>query len=230
MAARTDNTIVAMPSYNEARTIGVIIRDIVKMGISVLVIDDGSADNTEHMALDSGAMVMRNRKNFGKGFSIREGIKYVLKKTNFEWMIIMDADGQHHAEDIPALMEATRGEGSEPDIVIGNRMLNSEPMPPMRYLTNRFMSRVVSGICRQDIPDTQCGYRIIKVSSLEKLELTSKKYDIDSEMLITAAAKNMIIRSVPVQTIYGEEISKIRPIRDTLRFMTLILKHHLDRR
>ncbi|MFH1837354.1 MAG: glycosyltransferase family 2 protein [Candidatus Omnitrophota bacterium] len=230
MAARTDNTIVVIPSYNEARTIGTIVRDIVRTGVSVLVVDDGSTDNTERIALDSGAMIMRNRKNFGKGFSIREGIKYVLKKTTFKWMIMMDADGQHLTEDIPVLMEATRGEDIEPDIIIGNRMIDSGPMPPTRYLTNRFMSWVISGICRQYIPDTQCGYRIIKVSSLEKLELTSKKYDIDSELLMRAADKKMIIKSVPVQTVYGEEISKIKPIRDTLKFLKLILKHYLNKR
>ncbi|MDP8259273.1 MAG: glycosyltransferase family 2 protein [Candidatus Aadella gelida] len=229
MAARTENTIVIMPSYNEARTIGTIVRKIAGMGVSVLVIDDGSSDNTERVALDAGAMVMRNRKNFGKGFSVREGIKYVLKKTTFEWMIIMDADGQHPTEDIPVLIDATKGDWKEPDIVIGNRMKNAKSMPLIRYLTNRFMSWVVSGICRQHIPDTQCGYRIIKISSLAKLELTSKKYDIDSEMLMEASAKGMMIKSVPVQTIYGEETSKIRPLRDALKFLWLILRHRTGR-
>ncbi|MBU1084190.1 MAG: glycosyltransferase family 2 protein [Candidatus Omnitrophota bacterium] len=229
MAARKDNTIAVMPSYNESRTIGAIVRDIANLGVSVLVIDDGSSDSTERIALDAGAMVMRNRKNFGKGFSVREGIKYVLKKTNFEWMIIMDADGQHPAEDIPVLMEATRSGDREPDIVIGNRMHNTRAMPPLRYLTNRFMSWVLSGICGQYIPDTQCGFRIIKVRALERLRLTSKKYDIDSEMLMDAAARNMIIRSVPVQTIYGEETSRIKPVRDTVKFLSLIIKHRFNK-
>ncbi len=226
MGSRIDNTAVIIPSYNESRTIGSTVKDIVKMGLSVIVIDDGSTDNTECIALDNGAIVMRNRQNFGKGFSIREGIKYILKKTNFEWTIIMDADGQHHVEDIHVLMEATNVTGEEEvDLVIGNRMGNTEAMPPVRYWTNRIMSWVISGMCHQDIPDTQCGYRLVKIGVLEKLKLTSKKYDIDSEMLIQAAANKLNIKSAFVRTIYGEEVSEIKPVRDTIRFLSLILRH-----
>ncbi len=224
MESRVGNTIVVIPSYNEARTIGRIVLDIVKMGLSVLVIDDGSVDSTERIALDSGAMVIRHRQNLGKGFSVREGIKHVLEKTNFEWMIIMDGDGQHHTEDIPILMGATRAGGT--DIVIGNRMLYPKTMPSVRYWTNRFTSWVVSGACKQRIPDTQCGYRLIRTDALKKMKLTSDKYDIESEMLLQAAEDNMKIRSVPIRTIYGEETSEINPIRDTVKFFRLIFRHH----
>ncbi len=224
MGSRIDNTIVVIPSYNEARTIGGIVRDIVKMGMSVLVVDDGSVDSTERAALDNGAMVLRNRHNLGKGLSIREGIKYVLAKTNFEWMITMDADGQHHTEDIPVLMKAA--EEDDVDIVIGNRMLETKTMPSLRYWTNRFTSWVVSQICRQDIPDTQCGYRLFRVSTLKNMELISEKFDIESEMLIEAAEKRFKMKAVPIQTIYGREVSAIKPIRDTIKFFTLVLRYH----
>ena len=83
MGSRIDNTIVVIPSYNESRTIGEIVRSTVSMGMSVLVIDDGSQDNTERIALDNGAMVIRNTENKGKGRSVREGFRHVLDKTNF---------------------------------------------------------------------------------------------------------------------------------------------------
>jgi glycosyltransferase involved in cell wall biosynthesis len=227
MEARIDNTIVVIPSYNEARTIGEIVRGVVRMGMTVLVIDDGSSDMTERIALDNGAMVIRHRDNLGKGFSIREGIRHVLEKTRFEWMIMMDGDGQHHTEDIVSLMKATFGDCGEVDIVTGNRMQETADMPPVRYLTNRFMSWVISGICGQFIPDTQCGYRLIRVNALRDLTLTSEKYDIESEMLMRIAGKGGKIASVPIRTIYGEETSDIHPARDTLRFFNLILTHHL---
>ncbi|MBL7072822.1 MAG: glycosyltransferase family 2 protein [Candidatus Omnitrophica bacterium] len=229
MESGKNNTIVIIPSYNEARTIGGIVLDIVRMGLSVLVIDDGSTDNTERAALDNGALVLRNRKNIGKGFSVREGVKYVILKTNFEWVVIMDGDGQHHTEDIPGLMKATEQE-VKPDIVIGNRMLETKTMPSIRYITNKFMSWLISGICRQYIPDTQCGYRLINVNALKKLKLTSKKYDIESETLILAAEMKMKITSVPIQTIYGAEVSKIKPIRDMAKFCMLIYRHHFKRK
>lgn len=226
MESGIGNTIVVIPSYNESRTIGNIVQGIVKRGLSVLVVDDGSVDSTERIALDNGAMVIRHRQNLGKGFSVREGIRHVLEKTNFAWMIIMDGDGQHHAEDIPILMGATRLE--DVDIVIGNRMMYPKTMPSVRYWTNRFTSWLISGMCRQHIPDTQCGYRLIRVNVLKKMKLTSEKYDIESEMLIQAAESDLKIKSVPIRTIYGEETSEINPIRDTVRFFKLILKYHFN--
>ena len=225
MESRSDNTIVVIPSYNEARTIGVIVRNIVAMDMSVLVIDDGSIDATERVALDNGAMVLRHKRNLGKGFSIRQGIKHVLDKTNFEWMIMMDGDGQHHTEDIPVLTAGTQSK--DVDVVTGNRMQQAEAMPSLRYWTNRFMSCVISGICHQNIPDTQCGFRLIKVAALRKIKLLSEKYDIESEILIESARCGFKIKSVPIQTIYGEETSQINPVRDTIRFFSLVFKHYV---
>jgi glycosyltransferase involved in cell wall biosynthesis len=224
MESRTDNTIVIIPSHNEARTIGRIVRDIVKIGLSALVIDDGSYDNTEREALDAGAMVKRNTRNLGKGISIRKGIRYIFDKTKYEWMVMMDGDGQHDPADIPALMEATH-EGKV-DIVIGNRMTQTHAMPFSRYWTNKFTSWVLSRMCGQEIPDSQCGYRLIRIDALRGLKLTSAKYDIESEIIIEAAEENLKIKSVPIRTIYGEETSGIHPVRDTIRFFSLVKKYH----
>jgi glycosyltransferase involved in cell wall biosynthesis len=223
MKAEVSNTIVILPSYNESRAIGKIVKDIAGLGMTALVIDDGSVDDTGGVALDAGAIVIRNKVNKGKGYCVRVGIDHVMKKTTFDWIIIMDGDGQHHTEDIPAFMKAT-GE-SYVDIVNGNRMFNTETMPLVRYVTNRFTSWMISRLCKQYIPDSQCGYRMVSIDALKHLNLCSDKYDIESEMLIQAAEKNMVIKSVPIQTIYGEEKSEINKIRDTLRFFALIMRH-----
>ncbi len=223
MRATKDNTIVLIPSYNEEREIGKIVRDIVKMGLNALVVDDGSSDNTQKEALDNGALVIRNRQNSGKGYSLREGFKYVFEKMKYEWLLMMDGDGQHHTEDIPVLMAATAD--SDVDIVSGNRMQFTKNMPLARYLTNRFTSWVLTKMCKQDMPDSQCGFRLIRLEALKKIDLTSDKYDIESEMLIEAARFDLKIRSVPIRTIYGEEASKIHPIKDTINFFKLIFKY-----
>ncbi|MBD3380545.1 MAG: glycosyltransferase [Candidatus Omnitrophica bacterium] len=228
MEARVNNTLVVIPSYNEARAIGQIVADIVDMGMSVLVIDDGSTDNTEKAALDAGAMVIRHKVNLGKGYSVREGFKYAMEKLSFEWMIMMDGDGQHHTEDIPIFLNATHS--SDCTIVNGNRMLSTGEMPVVRFFTNRFMSGMISLICGQRIPDTQCGFRLIKVEALRKLDLVSDNYDIESEMLMQASRKGMKVKSVPIRTIYGEEISEIHPVKDTLRFFRLIWRFILSGR
>jgi len=223
MVPEIGNTIVVIPSYNEAKTIGSLVRDLVEMGMSVLVVDDGSIDATERIALDSGAMVIRHTRNLGKGYSIRRGVEYVANKTKFEWVVLMDGDGQHHTEDILPLMEGAR-EG-DVDMVTGNRMQYTENMPIIRYLTNRFTSFIISSMCHQAIPDTQCGYRLVKAGALEQLKLESARYDVESEMLIKAARCGLKIRSVPVQTIYGDETSEINPVRDTIRFFYLVVRY-----
>ena len=130
-----------------------------------------------------------------------------------------------HSAPFDAMVQVLEG---EVEIVIGNRMLQTKTMPSHRYWTNRFTSWIVSKICKQEIPDTQCGYRLIKTSALAHMELISEKYDIDSEMLIQAAQKKLKIISVPIQTIYGDEVSEINPLTDTIRFFKLIFKHHLE--
>ena len=223
MEATVNNTIVVIPSYNEALTIGSIVRDVTGMGFNVLVIDDGSSDNTRAEALDNGAMVIRNKKNLGKGGSIRKGVRHVLEKTNYKWMILMDGDGQHHSEDILVFLEATSN--NDVDIVVGNRMTATKNMPTVRYWTNRFTSYITSKICRQKIPDSQCGYRLIRVEALKNVTLSSDNYDIESELLIEVSRAGLKIVSVPVQTIYGDEISEIHPVRDALRFFGLIFRN-----
>jgi glycosyltransferase involved in cell wall biosynthesis len=224
MGPKIDNTVIVIPAYNEARTIGSIARDLVGTGFSVLVVDDGSQDGTEREALDNGAMVIRNKTNLGKGLSVREGAKYVIDKTNFKWIVLMDGDGQHHPEDIPSLMNAAHA--GDVDIVIGNRMDETKSMPSVRYWTNRFTSFVTSRLCGQRIPDSQCGFRLVSVSAVKKMELMTDRYDIESEMLIEAARHRMKILSVPVKTIYGDEVSQVHPVHDTIRFFGLIFRHY----
>ena len=223
MAAIKETTIVIIPSYNEGRTIGSIVRDIVAIGFNVLVIDDGSSDNTQKEALDNGAMVIRNKENIGKGRSIREGFKYVIGKMNYEWIVLMDGDGQHDPEDIMVLTNATLT--SDAELVLGSRMTYTKNMPFVRHMTNKFMSWIISCISKQRIPDSQCGFRLLSVKALQGLELTSTKYDIESELIIEAARSGNKIISVPVKTIYGDEVSEINPVEDAIRFFSLIFKY-----
>jgi glycosyltransferase involved in cell wall biosynthesis len=216
-------TIALIPSYNEARAIGAVVQELVKMGITPLVIDDGSVDDTEREARANGAQVIKNKTNMGKGRSLREGINYVLGKTEYTWAVLMDGDGQHHPGDIPGLLEAAERENA--DMVLGNRMSQTKNMPLVRLLTNKFTSFVVSSLAGHKIHDSQCGFRLIKISSFKGVELVADKYDIESEMIIEAARKKMKIVSAPVRTIYGDEVSKIHPFKDTIRFIKLVRRY-----
>lgn len=150
-----------------------------------------------------------------------KGFDYALK-NGFDTVICMDGDGQHLPEDIPFFLQTAKNTGSA--IIIGNRMTRTKSMPWIRVITNKFMSRLISYVTKQNIPDSQCGFRLIKKELLVKMKLTTLKYEIESEVLIKAARLGFIIASVPIKTVYRSENSRINPFIDTLRFFRYIIK------
>lgn len=212
---------VLIPSYNEAKTIGGIVKNLRDRHFAVYVVDDGSVDETASRAKASGAVVVVHQKNRGKGASLIEGFKHIMKR-DFDAVIVMDGDGQHRVEDIDNFLEKINQ--TKADIVIGNRMSDTSSMPYVRIRTNRFMSGLISRMAGQRIPDTQCGFRLIKKYVLKKIKLNSAHYDIESELIIKAAREGFKIESVPVKTVYQDEVSRINPIVDTIRFIILMMK------
>ncbi|MFA5286892.1 MAG: glycosyltransferase family 2 protein [Candidatus Omnitrophota bacterium] len=213
---------VLIPAYNESANILKLIQDIKKYQLEVLVIDDGSTDNTFSIAKDAGVQAMLNLNNQGKGASLVKGFKYALE-NNFDAVITMDADGQHLAEDLPFFIEQANDPNTH--IILGNRMFNVEKMPYLRVLTNKFMSWLISNISKQVIPDTQCGFRLIKKEVFKNVKLNTSKFDAESELLIKASRLGFKIKSIPIRSIYGREKSQINPFVDTLRFIKLIFKN-----
>jgi len=216
------NPCILIPSYNESRTIGNIVRKLRQRNFAVFVADDGSVDDTADRAAAEGAEIIKSSRNTGKGSALRAGFKRVSADTRFDSVVIMDGDDQHEVSDIAHLMRKCHETGA--DIVVGNRMANTGRMPIIRVLTNRFMSFLLSKISGQKIPDTQCGFRLIKISALEKITLESSNFDIDSEIILKAAKAGCRIESVPIQTVYNDEKSRINPFVDTLRFIRLLFK------
>jgi hypothetical protein len=125
-------------------------------------------------------------------------------------------------QDIPAFLSAAQS--PKYGIIIGNRMARTENMPRIRILTNKFMSWVISCITKQNIPDSQCGFRLIKKEVLQQIKLHTNNFEMESEMLIEAGRAGFEIKSVPVQTVYNNERSHIHPVRDTIRFFKYLLE------
>ncbi|MFA5410601.1 MAG: glycosyltransferase family 2 protein [Candidatus Omnitrophota bacterium] len=214
-------TCVVIPTYNEAGAIGGLIRQVRQQGLEAVVIDDGSSDNTADIAQDAGATVFRNKDNKGKGASLIKGFKYALA-NDFDAVITMDGDGQHLPEEIPFFLRLAQY--SDSALLIGNRMFKTKTMPGIRIFTNKLMSWLISGVTKQKIPDTQCGFRLLKKEALEKMRLNTSKYETETEMLIQASRLGLKIESVPVKTIYRGEKSQINPFVDTLRFIKFMVK------
>ncbi|PIQ91132.1 MAG: glycosyltransferase family 2 protein [Candidatus Pacebacteria bacterium CG_4_10_14_0_8_um_filter_42_14] len=217
-------TCVVIPAYNESKAIAGLIAEITKLGLEIIIVDDGSSDNTVQIAQASKAKVIRNDTNMGKGASLIKGYNFAIAQ-GFDAVISMDGDGQHSCNDIMSFIH--KAENSQAALIIGNRMSSTKKMPLLRVLTNRFMSRLISLITKQFIPDTQCGFRLIKKELLEKIVLSTSKYEIESEVLIKAARLGFKIESIPVRTIYSGQKSQINPFIDTLRFLRFIIKESI---
>ena len=215
-------TCVLIPSYNEEKTIGNIVKDVHNLGFDVFVVDDGSTDDTEKIANEAGAIVLRHRKNEGKGFALRNGFNYILN-LDYNAIITMDGDGQHSVKDIEKFITAAQT-NTAIGVIVGNRMFNIKDMPFIRILTNIFMSFIISIFCRQEVSDTQCGFRLVKRVVLENIKLLTSNFEIESEMLIRASRLGYKISSIPIETIYQVKSSKIIPIIDTFRFIKFMLK------
>ncbi len=211
---------VIIPAYNEGKNIRWLVSSLRKSGYAVVVIDDGSSDGTSGEAASAGAEVLRNDVNQGKGASLIRGFSHA-KRGGFDGFIVMDGDGQHLPEDIPGLLSAAERGGN---LVVGNRMSRPGEMPFSRWLTNKFMSFLLSCLTGQRIPDSQCGFRFISVSTLEKLSLSCSNYEIESEMLLAAGRSGCRILSVPVKSVYRGTKSQIDPLVDTVRFFRFIWK------
>ncbi|MCX5679932.1 MAG: glycosyltransferase family 2 protein [Candidatus Omnitrophica bacterium] len=212
---------ILIPSYNEERTIGEIVRKLKERKFTIYVVDDGSSDATALKASEEGAVVIKNGTNMGKGAAMRTGFDKILEEGKFDSVIVMDGDDQHDVDDIANLIKKAHESGA--DLVLGNRMRDTSRMPIVRIATNRFMSWLLSVMTGRDIPDTQCGFRLIKTGLLRKISLRSSNYDIDSEMILKAAKAGFKIDSAPVKTVYKDEKSNINPFVDTLRFMRLLI-------
>ncbi len=210
-----------MPSFNEALTIGEVVRGLRDRGLPVYVIDDGSEDETASIAREAGATVISHEVNKGKGASLRTGFSHILKEDH-DAVLVMDGDGQHRPDDINIFVEKMRQSGAY--IIIGNRMADTRRMPLLRFLTNRITSYLISKAGGQYIPDSQCGFRLIKREVLENITIESSNYETESEILIKASKKGFKIASVPIVTIYKGEASQIRPIIDTWRFIVMFCR------
>lgn len=219
---------VLIPCYREAAHIGPVVQGALRAGHDVVVVDDGSPDDTAEVAERAGARVLRHETNRGKGAAMVTGYEHVLRQ-GYDAVVVLDGDGQHDPAEIPRFVECLRSEGAR--VVVGSRMDDTRGMPWIRKLTNRTMSALLSWQMGQRVPDTQCGYRLWHRDALPLLlaRRASTGFAAESESLLLAALHGHRIASVPISTIYGDEKSKIRPWRDTRLFVAMLLRFRRER-
>jgi glycosyltransferase involved in cell wall biosynthesis len=212
-----------IPAYHEAHHVAEVARRTRVQLEHVLVVDDGSKDETAEQARSGGAEVIVHPQNRGKGETIRTGLRYWFER-GIDYLVLLDADGQHLPEEISRFVDAA-GQNPDVKIFIGSRMHDTASMPFVRRVVNRYMSRSISRVCGQEIPDTQCGFRMLHRDLVPDLLSGANRFDYETEMLLIASRKGYRVVSVPITTVYSDEVSSINPLRDTLRFFQLMRRY-----
>ncbi len=218
-----DQTAVVIPAFNAERFIADVVQRVSEIVPKerVIVVDDGSMDETANAARSAGAAVLDHEENQGKGMALHTGILEAAR-LGMEFAITLDADGQHNPTEINAFVEKQAQTGA--DIIVGDRMSDRKDMPGIRIFANTATSWFLTLRTGTPIPDSQNGYRMIRTSLYKSLKLKAKRYDAESEVLIRAAKAGAKIESVPTETIYGTEVSSVNPVIDTLRFLRMAVK------
>jgi glycosyltransferase involved in cell wall biosynthesis len=210
--------VALIPGHNEGPRIGAVVREAAEH-LPVIVVDDGSTDDTATRAREAGATVVEQRPNQGKGAALRAGFRQALI-SGADAVLTLDGDGQHDPTEIPSFLAAWALD-PRPDLVIGRR--NFRAMPPIRRLSNELGGRAFSWAVGRPIPDNQSGYRLIGRRIMEAtLNSDEGGFEFEVEMITTCIRLGGTIAWVPIRTIYGGEPSHIRPFAHLRSFIRIV--------
>lgn len=211
--------LILIPAYNEESRVGPVVKQA-QEHLPVLVIDDGSTDETARQAEQAGTQVITYQPNQGKGVALKTGIRHALD-NGYDFVITLDSDGQHDPQEIPLFTKAFNRKKS--DLIIGKR--NFSKMPPTRRLANTLGTMLFSWAARKTIHDNQSGYRLIGRRLMEAL-LTADEtgYEFEVEMIVLCLLRHFRLDWVPISTIYADEESHIKAIPHLKKFIGVCLK------
>jgi len=220
-ALREGRVLAVIPAHDESAAIRQVVEGA-RTHVPVLVVDDGSTDDTAALAEAAGARVIRQSPNQGKGSALRAGFAAALT-DGAEAVLTLDGDGQHDPAEIPALLGAYARrtiEGVHTELIVGRR--NFRRMPVVRRVANWLGTVVLSGSVGRWIPDNQSGYRLVG-RRLMRSTLDSREdgFAFEVEMIAICLREGWPIDWVPVRTIYAGEASHIRPGQHLREFLAV---------
>jgi glycosyltransferase involved in cell wall biosynthesis len=224
------NGLVLIPAHNEADNIGHVLRDLTqqRLGIPVLVVDDGSRDSTRDVALGHNAIVVTHLVNLGYSRALLTGMRYALR-TGVDFCLTLDADGQHDPRALKELVDRANMPDS-PDLVVGSRFLGrTSARPPwVRRLGMLVFSALTRLVAGRRVTDTTCGLRYWSRAAMD-VALSSGFGDLHSEIIIDAIRRGLVVAEVPVeirhrvsgQSMYDMMASIVYPFRTLLAVLVL---------
>lgn len=216
------NCCVIIPTYNNQTTLGRVIADVMAFTSRIIIINDGSTDNTEKVLEQFPQLqILKNEENRGKGYSLRKAFKYALA-NGYDYAITIDSDGQHLASDLPVFLEKSALIPNA--LIIGSRNMSVDNVPLKSSVGKRFSNFWITVMTGLNLSDTQSGYRLYPIRKLEGTGYISSRFEFEVEVIVKAAWKDIKIESVPIQVYYapeGERVSHYRPFIDFMRISLL---------
>ena len=216
-----------IPAYQAERCVGDVVRRATRVVDHVLVIDDGSTDDTSRVAGACGARVIRHEQNRGKGRALQTGFEDLFSR-GFEHVVTLDADGQHLPEEIGALIPPLKAGA---DMVVGSRTHLFPKMHVVRRTSNRCSSRLISWVAGTDLGDIQSGFRIYTRRLLDATGFPEPRFEAESAVVVRAVRMGFQIAAVPVRLGFpdGRATSHYRPIVDSLRIAAAVSRARFEK-
>jgi glycosyltransferase involved in cell wall biosynthesis len=217
-----------IPAYNEEKNIGQVIKNCLSYQLDIIVVDDGSTDKTAGVVKKLKQsnkyrlIFLQHPKNKGKGATLGTGFKYALKE-GYQGVITLDADAQHDAREIDKFLKMVQKEN--PDLIIGSRFQNHQGMPFIRLATNYVTSWIISWLAGKKVEDVQSGFRYISRQVIKNIELRTRNFETEPELILKACWLKYKVKNVPISTIYHEDsVSQVNKFTDTFKFFRLVAK------
>lgn len=219
---------IVIPAYNEEKTIGDVlfrtnrIMETLRIPYEIIVVDDGSSDKTSLLAERHKATIISNGTNKGKGHALKRG----LQKAIGNIIVTMDADGSHPPEEIPKLLKPLLLNSA--DIVSGSRFLGNREKGSIKKLHvvgNYFFNLLILLLTKKRVTDSQTGFRAFKKKIIQEIEITSKGYEIETELTVKTLKNGYLFREAPITCEKRKDgCSHLNPLRDGLKIFKNILK------
>ena len=213
----TTDVVALIPAYNAEAFVGDVIR-VAREHVPVIAVNDGSKDGTLAALRASGATVIDQQPNQGKGAALKRGYRAAME-SGAGAVIQLDADGQHDPAEIPGFLRKFRD--TRADLIIGERQFDQ--MPLVRRASNTIGRAAFSWAMGRRINDNQSGYRLLSRRLMESVLASDESgYEFEMDQIVIAVKRGWRIEGVPIRTIYGEEVSNIKPIQHVVHFFRMV--------
>lgn len=214
---------IVIPTYNNATTLSNVVESALKHCSAVMVVNDGSTDSTPSLMnqLDDRVIRIGYKKNRGKGYALKVAFDQAAQ-AGYDYVLTMDADGQHKADDLPAFAKAVE---EHPDtLLVGSRNLHAPNMPEQNTFANKFSNFWFTVQTAHKLPDTQSGFRVYPLKRMRSLRPFTNRYEAELDLLVRSVWRGIPVYPVPIHVYYPpaeERVSHFRPRADFFRISML---------